>query len=303
MSLEDSRCIESHPDGRVRIKALNALSERYQTALPRGKIKDILDDLEEYVTSVATAKNLPIPERNAFANVRGLWNEVIVAVTAWNYRIARRLPDTLFVKLPDVRTMNFRHLFDHETRQLLQDLEDSLQDANVRLITSNPDMLVIRQSGLLEADLDQPLDSLSEENIRLLTGLYNRLEGRCAWHSICAGIGLKTSFRPDRRLQLVHEGNVLKTIFAHLRMRHWRSGVRFHYYGAVTGSTSTADDDALSNAATHTILFVDSIPEPAVDGVFPLRTVSDIERMLSRVLEDLDRAVQGGRGRSPGLLL
>ncbi|WP_249652571.1 Cfr10I/Bse634I family restriction endonuclease, partial [Lysinibacillus sp. D4A1_S13] len=59
---------------------------------------------------------------------------------------------------------------------------------------------------------------------------YKYLEGKCEWSSLIAGIGLKTSLRPDRRSQLVLEGNVLKSLFAHLKMRLWNKDVFFKYY-------------------------------------------------------------------------
>lgn len=289
-SLANSNCIEEYIESgksKVRIKPFNALNEIYKDQIPSGNIKDNLDILQNYVKSVAISKGLKIPSTGAFSNTRGLWFEVMIAIRAWNYRIKRGLDSHLIIKMPNVKTFDFRKLFDNDTREKLNQLELSLltHKNKVRLITSNPDILIIKQKDLVRNDFNKPIKELNQKNIDDAINLYKTIEGRCKWDSVMAGIGLKTSLRPDRRLQLVHEGNILKSLFAHLKMRYWDQKAVFKYYGAASESISSADDDALQTAATHTIVNVNSTPERAVDEIFSLLTFEDIDKMFDKIIK------------------
>ncbi|QIZ69143.1 Cfr10I/Bse634I family restriction endonuclease [Geobacillus subterraneus] len=288
--LKNSNCIEEYQENgktKVRIKPFNALIELYDNQIPTGNIKENLDKLQNYVMKVADAKGLTKPASAAFSNTRGTWFEVMIAIQSWNYRIKRGYNDYLIIKMPNVKTFDFRKIFDDETREKLYQLEKSLltHKQQVRLITSNPDLLIIRQKDLIKDEYNQPIDKFTHENVDTALTLFKHLERKCKWDSLVAGIGLKTSLRPDRRLQLVHEGNILKSLFAHLKMRYWNPKAEFKYYGASSEPVSQADDDALQTAATHTIVNVNSTPERAVDDVFSLTSFEDIDKMLDQIIK------------------
>jgi hypothetical protein len=286
--INQSEAVESHEgtSSKSRIKPFHALAEVYPDSLPTGSLSNILDNLEQHVKQVAREKGLALPNTAAFSVTRGLWLELIVSAHAWNYRIERGLPDYFVIKMPNVRAYDFRRIFSEETAIMLDKLEHSLRthDNQVRLVTSNPDLLVVQQRGLIQ-EADNIISNLSIANAEKLTGLCNSIRGKCLWNSVKAGIGLKTSLRPDRRLQLVHEGNILKSIFAHLKMRNWDNTVSFEYHGASVDKLSNADDEALQTAATHTIVNVNSVPERAVDGIHPLLEVNDIYKMLDIIIK------------------
>jgi len=284
----ESNSIELYgPEGnqKPRIKPFIALSEVFGDSLPIGTIKENLDKLEQHIKKAALVQGIPTPNSQAFSNTRGFWFEVFIAVHAWNYRIRKDLSNILIVKMPNVSSFDFRKIFDDTTREMLNQLELSLRDHNVRLITSNPDLLVVQQDNLITEEHNVPISCLNAQNILDAVNLYKVLENQCNWNSLTAGIGLKTSLRPDRRLQVVHEGNILKSLFAHLKMRHWNREATFEYYGASSEIITGADDDALQTAATHTIVNVDSLPERAVDGLYSLLTFEDIDKMLGEILK------------------
>lgn len=270
---------------KTRIKPSIALAEVYGDNLPTGTIKENLDKLEMHTKNAALAQNMMVPNSQAFSNTRGFWFEVFIAVHAWNYRIRHNLDDVLIVKMPNVSSFDFRRIFEEKTDRMLKQLEISLLKNNVRLITSNPDLLIVEQEDLILDEHNIPISCLGTQSIMDAVNLYKVLENKCRWNSLKAGIGVKTSLRPDRRLQLVHEGNILKSLFAHLKMRHWNREESFEYYGASSEIISGADDDALQTAATHTIVNVDSLPERAVDGLYSLLTFDDIEKMLDTILK------------------
>jgi hypothetical protein len=270
---------------KTRIKPYIALAEVFEASLPAGTIKENLDKLELYTKNAALAQEMMVPNSQAFSNTRGFWFEVFIAVHAWNYRIRHNLGDVLIVKMPNVTSFDFRRIFEEKTDKMLKQLEISLLKNNVRLITSNPDLLIVEQEGLILDEHNKPISSLDTQSIMNAVNLYKVLENKCRWNSLKAGIGVKTSLRPDRRLQVVHEGNILKSLFAHLKMRHWSREAIFEYYGASSELISGADDDALQTAATHTIVNVDSLPERAVDGLYSLLTFDDIEKMLDTIIK------------------
>ncbi|OAB35907.1 Cfr10I/Bse634I family restriction endonuclease [Paenibacillus glacialis] len=286
MNLYESKSVEKIEGGpsNLRIKPIYALEEVFNNTLPTGPIKIILDNLEQHIRNAAKAKDLDQPSLAAFSNVRGLWFEIIISVYAWNYRINNGLSDCFIIKMPNMKTYDFRRIFDNLTLKMLDQLEGSLKnnDSKIRLIPSNPDMILVHQKGLI-SNADDLITNLSEKNVEKLTRLYHEINGRCEWSSIFAGIGLTTSMRPDRRLQLVYEGNILKSIFAHLSTRHWNNKVSFQYYGASSVKHSNADDEAFQTAATHTIVNVNSVPERAVDGIFSLQNTDDINKMLDEI--------------------
>jgi len=290
MTVLTSNCVEEYQSKgstKTRIKPFTALSEMYQSSLPTGSLKENLDQLEQYVKTVALSKGYKLPNPNAFSNTRGLWFESMIAIHGWNYRIKNGLSDILIVKMPNVTSFDFRRIFDIETRTMLEDLEMSLltNAREVRLITSNPDLLIIRQQNLVKEEYNTVINSFSTEKIHAALELYKSLENQCLWKAIVAGIGVKTSFRPDRRLQLVHEGNILKALFAHLKMRHWDREAKFSYYGASSEALSRSDINALQTAATHSIIDVNSTPERAVDDIFSLLTFNDIDLMFSEIFK------------------
>lgn len=284
--LSDSVISFDGSSSKSRIKPLNALAEVFEDKLPEGPIKDILDLLETHVRNVAEAKELAQPTSSAFSNTRGLWFEIIVSVYSWNYRITNGLTDLYAIKMPNVKMYDFRRIFNEQTARIIEQLESYLRnhDKQLRLVASNPDIIIVQQKGLVTS-ADDYINNLSLKNTERIIQLCNEIRDRCQWSSVRAGIGLTTSLRPDRRLQLVHEGNILKALFAHLKMRHWNNNVSFEYHGASSEKRSHADDEALKTVATHSIVNVNSIPERAVDGVHSLLNTDDIYTMLDKIIK------------------
>ncbi|MEC3839457.1 Cfr10I/Bse634I family restriction endonuclease [Bacillus amyloliquefaciens] len=286
MYLGDSNCVEVKKEGKIAIKPLTALAECFEDTLPSGDISEILNNLKSYVKQVCKAKAYINPSTNALSNVNGKWFEAIVAIYAWNYLIENKIQDISIIKLPNKQTFNFQRIFNEKSRELLNDLEKSLTLANpqVKMITSNPDILIIRQKGLKKTFHNEKIKNMSIHNMKIIDTSYKDFEGKCEWSSLIGGIGLKTSLRPDRRSQLVHEGNILKSLFAHLKMRNWNKDVFFKYYAASMSKVSGRDQDALETAATHTIVNVNSTPERAVDYLFHISNTEQIPKMFDQIL-------------------
>jgi hypothetical protein len=142
---------------------------------------------------------------------------------------------------------------------------------------------------LIADTADLELASLPEislidiEVITQLENFYRHLTGLCNLDDIMGYLSVKSSLRPDRRLQISHEGSLMKAIYVHLQTRDWiiePNGLK--YYAAST-SIGPADYKALKTVATHSITNVQSKPVAAVDQVFQIDSIEEVERAIDAI--------------------
>lgn len=285
-------CVEKYVEGgisKTRIRPNQAMACAYANNLPDpgDTISDIMGQIEYYIVSATQQLRLSAPNQNALSKCRGDWFEILVAVNAWNYRIDNSLDNIILVKLPNIRVLDFRQMFTPSVQVLLNDLDQSLRAVGANLTTSNPDILVIRNDDI-PTEFQNPITNLTLENIITVLDAYKKdqILGKCEYQDIIAGIGIKTSLRPDRRLQLVYEANILKSIFFHLRMRAWKNDSTFKYFALTADHIRDADKEALKTAATHTILYVGAKPERCVDELYTVNTLQDITDTINMICDE-----------------
>ncbi|MDR6884315.1 Cfr10I/Bse634I family restriction endonuclease [Bacillus sp. 3255] len=260
---------------KTRVKPFVVASQLYNKEVPTGSVEEIMKNMQKYAEESAAKKGYQEPDKTAFNNSRGTWFEVLLAVWAWNY-CYHKSDNYAVIRLPNVRVLDFHDVFESDTRGKLQELLNSLQKNNVKMITSNPDFIIIKKDLLI----DEEIKNLSIDNMKKVFSLYKEVQHSLKWNEVLIGIGVKTSLRPDRRLQLVHEGNILKSLFTHLKMRFWVRDYFFKYLVVSNKKLNRADIAALETAATHTIVNVDSIPESAVDGHYHIKSKQEFDAML-----------------------
>jgi hypothetical protein len=246
-------------------------------------IEEIMQAMEVAINNGCASLGLPKVNPNAFNNARGTWFELLVTFSLWNLRIdCPKAYSSLIVKLPNVATMKFSDIFEPKTRGMLNDLEESLGEQGVNLITSNPDILCVTDvEGInLEEQCLTKYENCTQYNLGAITSAYALILGKCNYNSIKFGMALKASTRPDRRLQIPHEGSILKAINAHLQTRFWDPGHDVRYYAATASRITEADIEAFKTAATHSITDVNVKPMPAVDKSFYLATLADVKAMF-----------------------
>jgi hypothetical protein len=182
--------------------------------------------------------------------------------------------------------MKFIDLFEPKARDMLHDLEASLAEKGVNLVTSNPDILCVENlDGLNTSETFlTKFDTCNEDSVTTITNAYQKIIGKCKNDSIIFGLALKAGLRPDRRLQVPHEGSILKAINAHLQTRFWNASHNVYYYAATATPISDADIEAFKTAATHSITDVNVKPMPAVDKSFYLATLSDAKKMFEECM-------------------
>lgn len=225
---------------------------------------DILNQLDTSILAVD-----PSITTGALSNSHGDWYEWLLAIAAWNTAAAD--PNlNLAILLPNKLALDLASLYVQDLHDKIVDLREKVEaSSTVQLISSNPDFVIIKRQ-LAEAAFGPitPITSLHVADIERLSSIYAQLYGFCTFADIVGYLSVKTSFRPDRRLQISHEGSLMKAIYVHLQTREWiidPPGLKYFAMATVVGEPDRA---SLKTVATHSITTVSSKPEPAVDEVF-----------------------------------
>lgn len=219
----------------------------------------------------------PDTTKAALANASGAWYAWLLVI--FGESINSKNPDkTLtFLKLPNVTSMPCSALYENSLQLLLNDFQKKLSDfADVNLVTSNPDFAILNLPQ--ESRIYDLKTALNNNHLEGYDRLYRDFESRCKLENLIAYIGVKTSLRPDRRIQLLHEGSLMKAIYTHLKTRNWDLSANGLAYHALTLSElSDADTNGLKSVATHSIVSASLKPERAVDSSCQIASVTDLE--------------------------
>jgi hypothetical protein len=184
--------------------------------------------------------------REALSNVHGDWYEWLLAITAWNYFCSNE-SSNLAILLPNILQLDVATLYEDRLNDLITDLKRKVADVSeVQLITSNPDFVII-DGSLARMLLNQrrTIDAITPESLSFLELLYKQFIQQCSFDQILGYISVKTSLRPDRRLQISHEGSLMKALYAHLQTREWITAPKGLKYYAVATSIKVPDRNAL----------------------------------------------------------
>jgi hypothetical protein len=222
---------------------------------------------------------------NSINRVTGDWYEWLVAIAAWNYRVTH--PGALVaVRLPNIAQFDVLSLYQQALYTYVEDLRNKVnQAAHVTLTTSNPDFVLISPNTPNAPALpDAPIEEITPENLASLETMRLGYVGQCRFEDIRGYVGVKASLRPDRRLQLPHEGSLMKAMYAHLQTRQWIfNPPPLRYYGFST-EVNPADVAAMHTVATHSIVTVQTVPQSAVDGLFAVDSFNDANGAFATIL-------------------
>jgi Cfr10I/Bse634I restriction endonuclease len=223
--------------------------------------------------------------REAMSNVHGDWYEWLLAVSAWNYFV-RNENSHLAILLPNVVQFDVATLYEKKLNDLIIDLKNKVAEVSeVQLITSNPDFVIINRD--LASEVLGPvseIDDLTPEKLRELEETYRKFIDKCNFEQIEGYVSVKTSLRPDRRLQISHEGSLMKALYAHLQTREWITSPKGLKYYAIATKITEPDRNALKTVATHSLTTVFSLPQAAVDEVYEVNTLQQASLAFSSIL-------------------
>lgn len=270
--------------GKPQIRRVEAFCSGRDGQLPNinETFREILDNLDKAIKAECDDVN-----QNALNNCHGDWYEWIIACVAWNFRLTSN-KNSIALLLPNISRFDVASLYTSELYEHINDLRRKVLDtAGVQLITSNPDFVVINPDGIeLDDSFNIPIAEFTESTISKLQETYSYFTGKCLFNNIVAYLSVKASFRPDRRLQIPHEGSLMKATYIHLQTREWVINPRGLKYYAAASQVGNADRDALKTVATHSITNVQSLPQAAVDEVFEINTVEQAHTAFSEILDD-----------------
>lgn len=223
--------------------------------------------------------------KQAMSNVHGDWYEWLLAIAAWNF-CANNPSANLPLLMPNISQFDVASLYVEKLYHLIQDLRKKVEDSSeVKLITSNPDFVIINRK-VIDSEIGQitEIDNITTEVISELSNKFRQFENKCDFSQIEGYIAVKKSLRPDRRLQIPHEGSLMKAIYKHLQTREWIVDPKGLKYYAMASSVSDADKNALKTVATHSITTVSSLPQAAVDDVFQIDSIQQAQNVFQRIL-------------------
>lgn len=270
-------------DGSVSINKAGAFCELNGNRLPEPakSIKELLNEMDD---AIKAQENIG---SGALANSHGDWYEWILAFTSLNYYLSGE-SQYIAVLLPNVARFNVSDLYEERIQHIVADLKHKVQEsAGVEFITSNPDLVIIDISSMdIELGISEPVVEFNEDTIHQLENLYQYFIGHCSFENIIGYLSVKTSFRPDRRLQIPHEGSLMKAVYAHLQTRQWILNPKGLSYYAVSTRVGPTDTRALRTVATHSIITVNTTPQAAVDQVFEVDSIQSAEEMFALILND-----------------
>ncbi|MCX6346168.1 MAG: Cfr10I/Bse634I family restriction endonuclease [Armatimonadetes bacterium] len=246
---------------------------------PDDTISDLIDQMD-----AAVRKEYSATTTGALSNAHGDWYEWLLAIIAWNTH-AKFKTKCVALKLPNISRFDVSELYCDELHKMIVHLRSEVMDASaVKMITSNPDFVVVNHPKAASIKLPQPITTVNPKLLDNIEAAYKLFCGECDFESIRAYVAAKFSFRPDRRLQVPHEGSLMKALYVHLQTRLWITQPDGLKYYAVAAKVKEPDRIALSTVATHSITTVMSVPQAAVDRVFETHRIRDIESSFQTIL-------------------
>lgn len=256
------------------------------TGLPRpdANFKELFDDLDQKVRN-----ENPDISSGSLGNAHGDWYQWLIAISAWNHRLKLKElghEPYLALLLPKRSSLVLSNMYTTELAELVDDLRlKVLESAQVELITSNPDLILINAADLAMPDIfEREISFVTPQEVDCLDRAYTSFLGKCQFQNIVGYLSVKFSFRPDRRLQIPHEGSLTKAVYIHLQTRQWIIGAPGLKYYACAAKLNAADITALKTVATHSLTSVQSVPEAAVDDVFQIDSFQSAEQVWNQIL-------------------
>lgn len=269
-------------NGKYRINKKEAFCELLEGNLPaRNKpFSQLISEFDEELL-----RQYPDITREARANAHGDWYEWLLAINAWNYHVEHS-DSFLAILLPNKSQFDVAQLYKEELYNLIVDLREKVIEAtDVRLITSNPDFVILDLKNINVDEVSfQPIENATIDSLTGIEKAYQYFQGKCAFEDIIGYASVKLSVRPDRRLQIPHEGSLMKAIYTHLQTRKWIIHPKGLKYYAISAKFTDADKDALKTVATHSITTVFSVPQAAVDEIFVINSLNQCTDVYGQIL-------------------
>lgn len=222
----------------------------------------------------------PKVAQEALSNVRGLWYQWLIGLSWRHYNNINPKP-LLLVKLPNKNASKWHRLYEKKITQLIDELENKIAKDNISLETSNPDFVIleVQDSKRIIYDMFLTTDYLSKMDNEYLQHL-----GAVMYGALPAFLSIKTSLRPDRRLQTQFEATMIKALQAYLATRQWDlTTPSSNFYVVVNATPNKEDFKSLSALAAHSLVIPLVKPQKLVDLLIQVnnyKTAEDLFNLL-----------------------
>ena len=266
--------------GKIAIDKKAAFCELMES-LPFRENELISNKLEEWDRFILSIE--PNVSRGALNNSHGDWYEWILAISAWNLSCNKNSNKHILL-LPNVSSFNVGNLYLNNIQQIVNDLkEKSRRDAGVNFVTSNPDFVYIRSNEIFSRE-PISIQSLNVDGLNRIEDFFKNFKSKLSLEDLIGFLSVKTSFRPDRRLQIAHEGSVLKSIHSYIANQKRQSNAKPLLYYAISTRTSDADKTALRTLAAHSITSDSEPLTTAVDDVIEINSLLDADSFFATLV-------------------
>ncbi len=282
--MQEFQTIDVDDDGRIQIKRIRAISAVFPNVPEEIDIKLALEKIEAKIKEEATKAKVKV-DQNAFNNARGEWFEMLLAAKFFN--LARESKRFCVFTIPNVLSVNYIDFFSEDVRSRIGELEKHLLAQGIELKMSNPDFLCVDLSKINRIISEEiinhpPITKFDTETAEFLENLHKLFIGECPFGAIAFAVSAKTSVRPDRRYQFVHEGNVIKAITAHLQTRYWDTNTSIGYFALTNKKPTKPDYEVMKTAAISSITNVFAKSVKAVDEIFWIQNMGDVEDFFKK---------------------
>lgn len=281
VAIETSRYMNpifDYSSGKPAIKRAESICFCLNNSLPdpQKKITKIFKEIDDVVRSKESGIN-----SGALNNCHGDWFEWLIAITAWNYFLNNENAN-LLLPLPKANQFEVSRLYNEKIYGHVEQLKQKLKDhTEAELISSNPDFVIIKRSLATKIIGDKKeITALNLESINRIQDLYMSFSEECDFEDIVGYLSVKTSLRPDRRLQICHEGSLIKSVYDHICHREWIFNPKRIKYFAASTKLADADVRAFNTVATHSLSDLRGLPQKAVDFAYSVNSLEEIEEMV-----------------------
>lgn len=214
--------------------------------------------------------------QQALGNARGKWFEWLIVLGFWRWALDNSNIKFTLAQLPNVTSFDSAKLFKPKIQKAIRKFKEVLLESDVTMVTSNPDFVILRRSPYEDALFENLQDlSITKATLERISEHYLKFVDSGNLNDIFGYLAVKSSMRPDRRLQIAHEGSTYKALSKNIS-KSLEIEEYIPYFFAVTSKTNDKDRLALKTVATHSIAENTSKPIRAVDQVFDVNSYQDL---------------------------
>ena len=249
--------------------------------------EEFLQKCDRWATSDGAKSSKIAVTKQALGNARGKWYEWLITLGYWHWVFSQEEPNFILAQLPNINSFDSTNLFKLEVVNSISKFKEKLLQKNVTLVTSNPDFVIIKSNPLEHKLFTSAADIKAQiMNLDEMSEFFSNFVGTCDITDVLGYLAVKSSMRPDRRLQIAHEGSIFKALSKNISLTINEKEFIPNFF-AFTIKTTGKDQQALKTAATHSIAENASNPIRAVDEVYNVNNYTELSDAFLSIQQKL----------------